>query len=88
MTITEPKPSKTGTTIRVTQTTKEHLDRLKTAYDKPDYDSVVAQLISAAPETAADPSEVHIVMSKSKYTWLLAKSPVHDVRETLRKAVR
>lgn len=73
----------TPTTMKVKPDTKARLEELKGIFKVPDLDAVVGRLIDTLPKRLSTETEVHLVMSKSKYTWLMAKQDTCDCRTCL-----
>jgi hypothetical protein len=71
------------TTIKLKGLTKSRLDALKGIMKIDDYDGVVNRLIDNLPAKLSTETEVHLVMTKSKYTWLMAKQDTCDCRTCL-----
>lgn len=73
----------TPTTMKVKPDTKARLEELKGVFKLPDLDAVVGRLIDTLPKRLSTETEVHLVMTKSKYTWLMAKQDTCDCRTCL-----
>jgi hypothetical protein len=78
----QPEPV-SPTTIKLKGLTKSRLDALKGIMKIDDYDGVVNRLIDNLPAKLSTETEVHLVMTKSKYTWLMAKQDTCDCRTCL-----
>jgi hypothetical protein len=78
-----PQEPAAPTTIKLKGPTKTRLDTLKEVMKAGDYDAVVNRLIDSLPAKLSTEQEVHLVMSKSKYTWLMAKQDTCDCRTCL-----
>ncbi|MFA5415479.1 MAG: hypothetical protein WC295_08295 [Methanoregula sp.] len=80
----EPQPDQNpATTIKLKATTKSRLELLKGIMKIDDFDAVVCRLIDNLPAKLSTETEVHLVMTKSKYTWLMAKQDTCDCRTCL-----
>jgi hypothetical protein len=71
------------TTIKLKAATKARLETLKGIMKIDDFDAVVTRLIDNLPAKLSTETEVHLVMTKSKYTWLMAKQDTCDCRTCL-----
>jgi hypothetical protein len=78
-----PQEPAAPTTIKLKGPTKTRLDTLKEVMKVGDYDAVVNRLIDNLPAKLSTETEVHLVMTKSKYTWLMAKQDTCDCRTCL-----
>jgi hypothetical protein len=78
-----PQEPSASTTIKLKGPTKTRLDTLKEVMKVGDYDAVVNRLIDNLPAKLSTEQEIHLVMSKSKYTWLMAKQDTCDCRTCL-----
>jgi hypothetical protein len=79
----DPPEPVSPTTIKLKGLTKSRLDALKGIMKIDDYDGVVNRLIDNLPAKLSTETEVHLVMTKSKYTWLMAKQDTCDCRTCL-----
>lgn len=73
-------------TMKIKPDTKSRLEELKDIFKVSDLDAVVNRLIEVLPQKMSTETEVHLVMTKSKYTWLLAKQDTCDCRTCLNDA--
>lgn len=74
------------TTMKIKPDTKSRLEDLKEIFNLTDLDSVVNRLIEVLPKKLSTETEVHLVMTKSKYTWLMAKQDTCDCRTCLNES--
>ena len=84
----EPASARTTTTVQVRIETKGRLESLKEVMRVDDFDGVIQRLINTIPERLSTEEEKHLVMTASKYRWLMAKQDSCDCRQALADAVR
>lgn len=81
---TDEQDKQTPTTMKIKPDTKSRLEGFKEIFNLTDLDAVVNRLIDIVPKKLMSTEEtVHLVMTRSKYRWLVAKQNSCDCRTCL-----
>jgi hypothetical protein len=82
------EPERTTSTVQVRIETKGRMEILKGMLNLQDFDAVITRLIDNLPEKLSTEEEKHLVMTSSKYRWLMEQQHSCDCRNFLQEAVR
>jgi hypothetical protein len=77
---------RTTTTVQVSTANRARLDTLQKVMNVPDLNSVITRLIDVVPKKLSTEEEVHLVLTASRYRWLLVHQDKDDCRNCLNDA--